>query len=249
MSANRSVQSAQRRRAGAPEPSVPGRGGPQPSINSAQMFSNQQRPGAAPNGRQPIQQSATGKLTIPQAITLITLRLGALETKMIEIDANGLPYNQDGQDSGILHSIMERLDVLENNQFTNGNEVDTTSTSNADVQLLKQQFEAVKQSVVQSKGISTTIVNENKTLKLQLDSLKKELNETKQMLTALQNLTLENVQKLDSIIETQMVETIDINNDFGEKELDQEYLEAGEQNEIIGTDLKALIESEINNSE
>jgi hypothetical protein len=247
MSANRSVQSAQRRRAGAPEPSVPGRGAPQPSINSAQMFANQQRPGAAPNGRQPIQQSATGKLTIPQAITLITLRLGALETKMIEIDANGLPYNQDGQDSGILQSIMERLDVLENNQLTTGNGEETTS--NADVQLLKQQFEAVKQSVVQSKGISTTIVNENKTLKLQLDSLKKELNETKQMLTALQNLTLENVQKLDSIIETQMVETIDINNDFGEKELDQEYLEAGEQNEIIGTDLKALIESEINNSE
>lgn len=247
MSANRSVQSAQRRRAGAPEPSVPGRGGPQPSINSAQMFANQARPGQRTAPQQVQQQSATGKLTIPQAITLITLRLGVLETKMIEIDANGVPYNQDGQDSGILQSIMERLDVLENNQLTTGNGEETTS--NADVQLLKQQFEAVKQSVVQSKGISTTIVNENKALKQQLEVLKKELNDTKQMLNALQNLTLENVQKLDSIIETQMVETIDINQEFEEKDLDQEYLEQSEQNEIIGTDLKALIESEINGSE
>ena len=37
MSANRSVQAAQRRRAGPPEPATPGRG-PQPSINSSQMF-------------------------------------------------------------------------------------------------------------------------------------------------------------------------------------------------------------------
>ena len=42
MSQNRAVQAAQRRRAGGPEPAAPGRG-PQPSINSSQLFSQGQQ--------------------------------------------------------------------------------------------------------------------------------------------------------------------------------------------------------------
>lgn len=62
MSANRSVQAAQRRRAGPTnaEPAIPGRG-PQPSINSAQMFANQSRTGSGPyipTGRLAGQQAA-----------------------------------------------------------------------------------------------------------------------------------------------------------------------------------------------
>jgi hypothetical protein len=111
MSANRSVQAAQRRRAGpTSEPGIPGRG-PQPSINSAQLFANQARPGQGPSmptGRlagqqaemqqkqqmQQMQQqktegiSSVSKMTIPQAITLITLRLGALESKIIIVPFN-----------------------------------------------------------------------------------------------------------------------------------------------------------------
>ena len=95
MSANRSVQAAQRRRAGGPEPAAPGRG-PQPSINSSQMFSGQGqqqqqqqiRPGTSGRlaGQQaqvqqqqqmqnPMQQSGesgVSKITIAQAITLTT---------------------------------------------------------------------------------------------------------------------------------------------------------------------------------
>jgi len=111
MSANRSVQAAQRRRAGPTnsEPGIPGRT-PQPSINSAQMFANQQRGGQGPNipngrlaGQQAAMQqkqmqqqsyqqgeeqkidklSSVNKMTIAQAITLITLRLGAVESKLI----------------------------------------------------------------------------------------------------------------------------------------------------------------------
>ena len=61
MSANRSVQAAQRRRAGPTnsEPGIPGRG-PQPSINSAQMFANQARPGQGPS-------MPTGRLAGQQA--------------------------------------------------------------------------------------------------------------------------------------------------------------------------------------
>jgi hypothetical protein len=84
----------------------PGRG-PQPSINSSQMFARQ---GQVPSGRlagqhasmqqqnmqkQNYQQqqqqvqadklSSVSKMTIPQAITLITLRLGAVEIKNVAI--------------------------------------------------------------------------------------------------------------------------------------------------------------------
>ena len=105
MSANRSVQAAQRRRAGGPEPVAPGRG-PQPSISSSQIFTGQ--PQHPANGRiagqqanlqqqqmqqqrqQQMQQqggvdSGVSKISIAQAITLITLRLGKAELQLYEL--------------------------------------------------------------------------------------------------------------------------------------------------------------------
>ena len=125
MSANRSVQAAQRRRAGPPEPSAPGRG-PQPSINSSQMFAagaNQRMgPGSGQvSGRLAGQQAALSqkqmmeqqkqqmsnnsadalgsikKMTIAQAITLITLRLGKVETQLIN-GLNSDPTSMSSED-------------------------------------------------------------------------------------------------------------------------------------------------------
>jgi len=112
MSSNRSVQAAQRRRSGAPEPQ---RSTPQPSINSAQMFANQTRTGQGPNinpGRLAAQQvnmqqqipqstetiSSVNKMTIPQAITLITLRLGAVESKLLNYDESQISTNMQSMD-------------------------------------------------------------------------------------------------------------------------------------------------------
>ena len=61
MSANRSVQAAQRRRAGPPEPAAPGRG-PQPSINSSQMFAAGQQQRMGPGSGQ-----VSGRLAGQQA--------------------------------------------------------------------------------------------------------------------------------------------------------------------------------------
>ena len=66
MSGNRSVQAAQRRRAGPPEPQYQNRG-PTTSINSAQTFNNSEPLPIVPQHT---------KMSIHQAITLITLRLG-----------------------------------------------------------------------------------------------------------------------------------------------------------------------------
>ena len=285
MSANRSVQAAQRRRAGpTSEPGIPGRG-PQPSINSAQLFSNQARPGQGPSmptGRlagqqaemqqkqqmQQMQQQqqqnqktegipSVSKMTIPQAITLITLRLGAVESKIISLSSlqdnssQSQSVSMDGQDmvlidKNVLQSITSRLESLEKRSGST-----SSSASGPEMNLLKQQFETVKQAVVQTKTATTTVIKESKDLKVQVDALKNELSETKELLNALQNLTMDNTQKIMDlsanipegfIFESEqhfdetmgaLVDITDFNDDI-------------DQNEIVGTNLKELIESEIN---
>ena len=279
MSANRSVQAAQRRRAGpTSEPGIPGRG-PQPSINSAQMFANQSRPGSGPNiptgrlaGQQAAMQqsamqqqsyqqsqqeqkndklSSVSKMTIAQAITLITLRLGAVESKLL--------HSPDD-----IESIAEkaRIEALENAKSTEIKNVDEkekiekrSSSSNGSVStpelnLLKQQFESVKQAVIQSKGSTTSLAKENVALKTQMDNLRKELTETKELLTALQNLTMDNSKKILDLSIGSNVEYEDTNdlNDLNVTNLDELENSGFEnlQDEIIGVDLKQMIESELN---
>jgi hypothetical protein len=279
MSANRSVQAAQRRRAGPPDGGMPGKG-PQPSINSAQMFANQARPGQGPNipsGRlagqqaalqqqQQMQQqgqqkeglSSVTKMSIPQAITLITLRLGMIETKLqhiLEGDLNmSEGFQSTGIDPGVFESIMTRLDALENkpSNVSSGNLI--SSVSNSELGLLKQQFETLKQAVIQQKGTSTGLVKENVALKTQVENLRKELTETKELLAALQNLTMDNSQKILNL-------SMGITNeeDGGEELLDEQFILSSdgftnledlenleEDDDTMGTNLKSLIESELN---
>ena len=268
MSANRSVQAAQRRRAGPAngEPPIPGRS-PQPSINSAQIFANQARPGQGPNippgrlaGQQAISQqkqmqdqrndksASLSKITISQAITLITLRLGAVETKLMNIPEGGESINIDGEtelDSGFLQSIVSRLESLEQRSVsTNG------TTTTPELNLLKQQFDTVKQAVVQTKSSTNSLAKENTALKQQMDALKKELTETKELLIALQNLTMDNTQKIFDLSALGTIEENDMSNlnEFENNEIIdlEDSLDNTEQNEIVGTDLKQLIESELN---
>jgi len=291
MSANRSVQAAQRRRAGPTnnDPGIPGRG-PQPSINSAQMFANQSRPGTGPsipNGRLAGQQAAmqqkqmqqqsyqqgqeqkidklssVSKMTIAQAITLITLRLGVVESKLINMPEGGQSINinsESGVDSGLLQSVMSRLESLEKRSSS------TAGPSTPELNLLKQQFETLKQTLVQTKGTTTNIVKENVALKTQVENLRKELSETKELVAVLQNLTMDNSQKiLDLSMNTNFEYNADYNVDLTEANIDNlttlqdnvdgleimdstdlNNLEDSDSNEIVGTDLKQLIESELN---
>ena len=275
MSANRSVQAAQRRRAGpTSEPGIPGRG-PQPSINSAQMFANQARPGSGPNiptgrlaGQQAAMQqtamqqqsyqhsqqeqkndklSSVSKMTIAQAITLITLRLGAVESKLLHAPDGIQSVSMDGEtnmDSGILQSMMSRLESLEKRSSSTSGSVSTP-----ELNLLKQQFESVKQAVIQSKGSTTSLAKENVALKTQMDNLRKELTETKELLTALQHLTMDNSKKILDLSIGSNVEYEDTN-DLNVTNLDE--LEnsgfTNLQDDIIGVDLKQMIESELNTS-
>jgi len=274
MSANRSVQAAQRRRAGPPEPATPSRG-PQPSINSSQMFAAgaQQRmgPGSGQvSGRlagqqaqqsqkqmmeqmkqhqeQPQSQSGLGginKMTLAQAITLITLRLGKVETQLLHgLEQHSLE-NEDNilVDKNVIQSLISRIDALEkkptNVTATAGSSV---TSSNQDIALLKQQFDTIKPIVVQSK-------NTNVALKQQIDALKTELAETKELLVALQNLTMDNSNKIMAFNSIYGTDGLEDENLIEEDLVCEEFVEDAETSgEIVGTNLKEMIEQEFNAS-
>jgi hypothetical protein len=273
MSQNRAVQAAQRRRAGGPEPAAPGRG-PQPSINSSQLFSQgqqgqqgqgQMRPGT--NGRlagqqaqlqqQQMQQqmkqqmseprdqglASVNRMTLAQAITLITLRLGKVETHLQEHDNSQM--SGSGLDSGIIDVIMSRLDALESqglsqSPVTNSN---VNVTSSLEVTALKQNVDVLKTAISQSKSSLAVLTNEHKALKQEVESLKAEL-------ASLQGLTMENNQQLmklslavdldgDADLNLEEDELEELSNDNNDNTLDND------DNEIVGTNLKDLIEKEL----
>ena len=253
MSANRSVQAAQRRRAGNQESSSqPGRM-PQPSINSAQMFNQQQGSSVSqkfqqmnPQHQQYQQQqqpekkeglSSVSKMTIPQAITLITLRLGALESKMMHgsdthFDASQFQQQHHELSTEIIQTILSRLDSLEKTS-----EIPTDSSTST---ILKQQIEVLKQSQIQMKTSVASIVKEFASLKTQVENLKKDLKEKTELLNNVQAMTMENNTKLLS-----MDLNMNINVD-GTTFLDDTALI--DDTEIVGTDLKELIEQELRNN-
>lgn len=285
MSANRAVQAAQRRRAGGPEPAPPGRG-PQPSINSSQMFSQtppqqqqqqqQVRPGTSgrlagqhaqqmqqqqqqmQDPQQPAGIAGISKMTLAQAITLITLRLGKVETQLHEIGhqhmdmSMGMGINNNGimdengenmalVDKGLIESIMSRLESLEKRS-------PNTGTSSADVALLKQQFDGIKMSFAQSTKVNTTLTKEQKENKQQIDALKSELSETKELLNALQTLTMDNSQKIFAIMSGEEV-VLENEGDADiqdEVEGEDDAHDEDDESELVGTDLKGLIEQELN---
>lgn len=274
---SRAIQAAQRRRAGGPEPAPPGRG-PQPSINSSQLFSQGQqqqqgqiRPGT--NGRlagqqaqlqqQQMQQqmlkqqmsesqqdqglASVNRMTLAQAITLITLRLGKVETLLQEQDRSH--FSNSGLDSGIIDVIMSRLEALETQSQTQTQNQSATSSSSSnnnvsslEVTALKQSTDVLKTAIAQSKASYTSLLNEHKALKQEVEKLKAEL-------ASLQSLTMENNQQIVKLSLVVNVDGADLEEGGELEDLDiQEDIEDGETNdndEIVGTDLKDLIEKEL----
>jgi len=263
MSANRSVQAAQRRRAGPTDAGVGvPRKSPQPSINSSQMFAGQtpgrlqQQVPIQQKQEQPEKLSTVSKMTIPQAITLITLRLGAVESKLLNMpEMHSINSNSSDNDSENMKTIMLRLESLEKRSGTG---------ITPELNLLKQQFEVMKQSVVQTKGSSATLIKENVSLKSQIENLRKELVETKELLSTIQNLTINNSQQIldlskdvypDNFNENNDTEgTVDELTDVDVTPLDNEFTnlqdlhDDNESSEIVGNNLKQIIESELNTS-
>jgi hypothetical protein len=132
MSSSRSIAAARSRRAGESQPPVSG-GRPVTSIASHSAFVQQQMPpppsnnvrvAKAPMQQQMPQQGASPftKLSISDAIGLVTLRLGRVEQFIIDFENgeieghnnnSGVPENSKIFDNSVLTTIVNRLDALE----------------------------------------------------------------------------------------------------------------------------------------
>lgn len=292
MSVNRSVQAAQRRRA-VPQPTQSSNmqtRTPQPSINSAQAFANQVKPGPGPkipSGRLAAQQLANNqmmdddssvgsqnvnqisKMTVAQAITLITLRLGKLETSVGNLMMGSMSspsYQMDGGnenmilvDKSVIDSMNSRLESLEKRT--------TMPAGSRDVELLKQQIEPLRVTVAQNKTAIGALIRDHKDMKTNLSSITSDLNETKELVGSLQNLVMDNSQK---IIDLHAMVGTNLETDFtgeeylegqGDEQLEEvhdkqhdeehdecqydENVEDQGDGEIVGTNLKELIEQEL----
>lgn len=247
MSASRSVAAAQRRRAGPVEPQQQVRG-PNTSINSSQVFNQQQtqqmRPGTTgrlagqqaayaqqqyqqqqiPNQNQKLSQKTPGsKMSIAQAITLITLRLGRIENKLSELDENPQSYiNENGEviDSNIIENILQRLDILEQQEHPS---TDVSLDIQDEILKFKQQLETFKTSITSVRNSSVVYNKDIKSFKNELDILKNDLFQTKSIVDELH------------LIYNEKLSIAEANDEV-------EYIEDG----IVNTELENSIENDIN---
>lgn len=215
-----SIAAAQRRRAGPPDTGRPG-GGPKPSINSAQAFHQSASGMPRPNmptgklaGQHAVQQQAMdrqqyaanqkaqaqaqqgepdfSKITVAQAITLITLRLGKLENAFYKLQmeselggSNNVSLegmensNLKLVDGSVIDSIVARLESLEKRGTVSG------ASSSQEVATLKQQVDLIKPSIVTLKNASITNTKDIKSLNDQLTSMFEEINMLKAELQGL----------------------------------------------------------------
>ena len=189
MSSNRANAAARQRRAGGNDqqpPPIPGRGPPQ---------NMQGRPGqqqmAPPNA--PI--GLPKQMTIQNAIALITIRLGRVESIVQNLDSesDGI-QNQNSEngviiDKGVFDNMVSRLDALER-----GHKLLSTKTT-APIVTVPTIVPAIVPAIV------TTANNESVTkLTESVEVLKAEIAQVKDLLLKLQSFTMETNQKLADIV-------------------------------------------------
>ena len=254
MSSSRSVAAAQRRRAG-PSETQPSRG-PNTSIQSSQAFSQQPqiRPGttgrlagqqAALAQQQQMQQqqqqspsalTSASKMTVPQAITLITLRLGRLETQMQNVEGLSLSAGADGMvtapDETIINGILDRINLLEQ--------------KNTETTTLKQQVDILKTAVVSIKNASTIHSKELKEIKPVIEQIHDEMNKLKMqiddlLLETMVEGALSDAEELDTEVVTEVLEELVPGSENNESNSESET--EAESNPL---NLKAIIEQELN---
>jgi hypothetical protein len=163
MSSSRSIAAARSRRAGESQPPVSG-GRPVTSIASHSAFVQQQMPPPPANNvrvaKAPMQQqqqqmpkgaSPFTKLSISDAIGLVTLRLGRVEQFIIDFEngeieghhpnsggGTSIPENSKIVDNSVLTTIVNRLDALEKKE---GSSVIASSVASSVASLEKEMKE------------------------------------------------------------------------------------------------------------
>ena len=168
MSSARSITAARNRRAGDPSPKIQSQAPTRPgtsisshsafSQNGQQQQSQQNKGNIRVSGKQSTAQQKPSnglpftKLTISDAIGLVTLRLGRVEQFIMEVQENGLdsssssssnmPENSKLVDNSVLTSIINRLDSLEKKEsaYVNSDKISKIETEVANIKLLMEAF-------------------------------------------------------------------------------------------------------------
>jgi len=170
MSSSRSIAAARSRRAGESQPPVSG-GRPGTSIASHSAFVPQQMQPPSNNvrvGKAPINQKQTqqmqqppsngmpfSKLSISDAIGLITLRLGRVEQFVIDYEngeiatgtssEQGIPNNSKIIDNSVLSNIINRLDALEKRE--------PSTSSNTSSNVNNEQISKIEKELKETKDL------------------------------------------------------------------------------------------------
>lgn len=249
MSSNRAIGGARQRRAGEPAPMVGQRSNT--SINSQQIFAKQQQMQSQQSNQrqgnpqrqqvqQPnlnsiqenIEQSIPGKLSIPKAFTLVTLRLGRLEQYIQQIQEEGglSQYNETTSENNqvfdsVIKNVVNRLEELE---------------------------KELKQVVAISSLKNKDTEREDKNLidlKINTDKLDKDLRETKDLLMMMmmkhEKFTLETndkIQNLNDMMIDFMNNNINNNNNYdnNNENYSNEENETDEFIDIISENVKEI---------
>jgi hypothetical protein len=270
MSANRSVQAAQRRRAGPAEPQQTQRG-PNTSINSAAAFSKQ--PQNIPSGKlagqhaslaqqnymaeqkaEMKQQQSNPKISVAKAITLLSLRMGRMETIVNNILSGEHPGNinisSNGENSfqlenAILEDIVHRLEDLEKQpkQQYSGASLNTS----ADTASIKQQLDAHTKIIKQTELATISVVKNYQNIKTVIDNVKNDLLDTKNALNAIQQITDDHDSKIKQM-ETNIGSSFGIlaNDDNNAEDFDLNNLEFNEDEDLLNADINmaAIVEDD-----
>lgn len=264
MSSNRSLGGARQRRAGEQAPMVAQRSNT--SISSQQIFAKQQiqsqsqqpsgqRVQRQPNQIQPqpqtqnfnqdnLDQGISGKLSIPKAFTLVTLRLGRLEQYIQQIQEEGglNQYTDTASENNqvfdsVIKNVLTRLDELEKN--------------------LKQVHSLKDKDIIKEENQNLIELKNN------VDKLDKDLRETKDLLMLLmikhEKFTLETNDKIQNLNDI-LVEFNHLEMEENEEEYVSENVNVlveiddddnnsitNESENISAINLKEIIENELSN--
>ena len=234
------------------------------SSNRANAAARQRRAGGADlNSNQPQQQKqqpskqkvSMPKLSISDAIALITLRLGKVETIVsnyqnenlqVQVDAMGQPIqNAKMIDDSVFKSIVSRLDVLEKNQKV----------------LMENQTSIANtvKTIASSKNGQTVVkdISEEKLsiIKEDIEGLKTELRQNNDSIFNLQNMVQEVSQKMveisltlnsdetEELVDGTMIDSVE------QDAVDESVDEEPQEDAIVQLDLKEFLQNELNADE
>ena len=187
MSGNRANAAARNRRSGGgPEMQPPMPQG-RPQVRPGQPQHQQQQLNPGPG--------LPKQMTIQNAVALITIRLGRVETFMQRFDGeNPSDENERLVDDGVFNSIVSRLDALERGH-----------------------------KLMTAKSVTTPVLNNESTDKLseEVHNLKAEVSQVKDLLLKLQSFTMETNQKLLDVVMRE--DDVQKHLVFVENENDEEY--------------------------